>query len=438
MKEQINKLALSSQDELVHLRRDFHRYAETAWTEFRTASIVAKYLEDLGYEIISGSDVMEGSCMMNLPSEKEMEQHMERAKAQGAHRSYLDEMKGGFTSIIGVLKTGKPGPVIAYRFDMDANELDESDSETHHPFKEGFASINPGAMHACGHDGHTAIGLGVAKLLMQIKDCLCGTIKLCFQAAEEGARGAERAIVKKGHFNDVDYIVATHLGFGVSSGKLSCSWEGLLASTKFDAVFTGTPAHAGARPEEGKSALLAAAAATVAVQGIYRHSEGNTRINIGMLHAGTGRNVVPPNAVMKLETRGETTELDAFMKSEAIRMIEASAKMYDVAVEIKIMGNTAIAVSDPEMVAVIKEAAIELDIFDEVLDSAFQTGGEDYCSMMKAVQAGGGKAGFFLTGTDFVAGAHTNTFDIDETVLSKGVAVFAMLAHHLGKNKLHR
>jgi len=433
MKDQINNLALGLQDEMVKLRRDFHRYAETGWTEFRTASIVARHLENLGFEVLVGEDVIEESAMMGVPPAEELERHMERAKAQGAHAQYLDKMKGGKTGVVGILKTGKPGPVIALRFDMDANDLNESTSENHFPLKEGFASINPGAMHGCGHDGHTAIGIGLAKVLVQIKDQLTGTIKLCFQPAEEGVRGAY-SMVCKGLFDNVDYMLAGHLGFGAKTGEITCSWDGLLATSKLDAEFKGVPAHAGAKPEEGKSALLAAAAATMSLQGIYRHSKGTSRINIGVLQAGTGRNVVPDYAVMKIETRGATSEIDAFVKNEAIRMINAAAKMYDVQVEIKEMGGAKAVSSDPEVSALTKEAATKLDIFDTVIERMTQSGSEDYSYMMERVQNRGGKAGFFMVGANCAAGPHTTMYDFDERALSNAVALFAMMVIRCGKS----
>jgi metal-dependent amidase/aminoacylase/carboxypeptidase family protein len=94
---------------------------------------------------------------------------------------------------------------------MDANDLVEAAEEKHRPFREGFASVNKGAMHACGHDGHTATGLGVAEVLVGLKDRLAGTVKLIFQPAEEGVRGA-KAMVARGVVDDVKYVVGAHLG----------------------------------------------------------------------------------------------------------------------------------------------------------------------------------------------------------------------------------
>lgn len=104
----------------------------------------------------------------------------------------------------------RTGHVCALRFDIDALGVLEDENSCHRPAREGFASQCPGVMHACGHDGHTAIGLGVAEVLMNLRAQLHGTVKLIFQPAEEGVRGA-RAIVSKGHLDDVDYFVGTHL-----------------------------------------------------------------------------------------------------------------------------------------------------------------------------------------------------------------------------------
>ena len=431
MKELIVKSAQEMQKELAAFRRDIHRHAETGWTEFRTASIVAKNLEELGYEVLVGEEVIEESAMMGVPTEDVLDKHMEWAREQGAPAKYLDRMKGGKTGVMGILKTGKPGPVVALRIEMDANDLNESKEESHRPFKEGFSSVNALAMHACGHDGHVSIGVGIAKLLMKFRDQLAGTIKIIFQPAEEGVRGAA-SMVAKGIVDDVDYMLGLHLGFSANKiGQLICGTCGLLATSKFDAIFKGVPAHAGARPEEGKSALLAAAAATMSMQGIYRHSKGASRINIGVLQAGTGRNVVPDHAFMKIETRGATSEIDSFVKKEAVRMINASAAMYDVQVSIKEMGGAISAESDPEMIALTKEIALDLGTFNEIRDIENLGFSEDYSYFMERVQKNGGKANYFMIGTVIAAGHHDSRFDFDEEILANGLALTGIMIHRL-------
>jgi len=433
MKEKIIQFVSEMEKDLVSFRRDFHKHAEAGWTEFRTASIVAEKLESYGYKVLAGDEVIVEDAMMGVPDADVLNRHYERAKAQGAPVKFLEKMKGGKTGVMGILETGKPGPVIALRIEMDANDLNESTEESHRPFKEGFSSINDGAMHGCGHDGHIAMGLGTAKTLMQFKDELCGTIKLIFQPAEEGVRGAA-SMVAKGIVDDADYMLGIHLGFSVNkNGQIICGTSGLLATSKFDALFKGVPAHAGARPEDGKSALLAAAAATMSVQGIYRHSAGVSRINIGVLNAGTGRNVVPDRAVMKVETRGATSQIDEFMKNEAVRMINGSAAMYDCKVEIKKMGAAMSAESDPEMTALTKELAVESGLFDDIIEMENLGFSEDYSYFMDRVQKKGGKANYFMVGTQIAAGHHDNRFDFDEQVITKGAIVLSMMVHRLVK-----
>lgn len=111
---------------------------------------------------------------------------MERALAQGASPKWIEKMAGGKTGVVGIMRFAQPGPTIGLRFDMDANDAVETEETTHRPYREGFSSVNSGAMHACGHDGHTAIGLMVAEVLAACKDELTGTIKLIFPACRRG------------------------------------------------------------------------------------------------------------------------------------------------------------------------------------------------------------------------------------------------------------
>ncbi len=170
MKQRITELAKALTAKAVERRRDLHRHAEVAWTEFRTAALVADALTALGYEVQAGAEVVAAEGMMGVPSAEELDKHAKRALAQGANPAWVEKMKGGKTGVVGILRTGKPGPTVALRFDIDANDVLESKEQTHRPFRDGFASINDGAMHACGHDGHTSIGLGVAEVLAGVKD----------------------------------------------------------------------------------------------------------------------------------------------------------------------------------------------------------------------------------------------------------------------------
>ena len=115
---------------------------------------------------------------------------------------------------------------------------------------------------------------------------------------------------------------------GLHVGSVAASGHGFLSSTKFDALFHGVPSHAGATPELGRNAIAAAAAATLGMLSISRHHEGATRINVGTFHGGTGRNVIPAEAVLAIETRGGSAALNEYMEQEARRVCQAAADMY--------------------------------------------------------------------------------------------------------------
>lgn len=435
MLEKIKDLAELFENETIKTRRDFHKYAETAWTEYRTASIVADKLCELGYEVYVGDKVIAEDAMMGLPGQTELDKHEKRAIEQGANPNWIAKMAGGKTGIVGIMDFAKPGPIVALRFDMDANDAEESNEGNHRPFIEGFASVNKGAMHACGHDGHTAIGLTTAKIISMLKDDMCGKIKFIFQPGEEGVRGA-KAMTTKGVVDDVDYFMAMHIGTTLKKlGQVTYNAGGFLATSKLDANFIGHPAHAGIAPETGKNALLAAATAVLNLQAIPRHSQGASRINVGFMQGGTGRNVIPANATLKLETRGVTGEINEYMYQEARRIIEGAAAMYGVEVNISEMGSATSCESNKELGEKGKEVAAKMNLFHEIIEGGSLGGSEDATYFMERVQQKGGKAVYAIIGTEIAAGHHDFRFDFNEEVLAKAVAFVTGVSAELLKTK---
>lgn len=433
MQTTIAKLAQAKAEQLVQRRRDFHKYAETAWTEFRTASIVAATLTKCGYQVQVGSDVIDAEAMMGCPSTAELKAQQERAIAQGADPAWVELMNGGKTGVVGVLKCRQPGPVLAFRFDMDANDVTEVAQADHRPWRDGFASVNSKAMHACGHDGHTAIGLTVAEILAELQADLSGTIKLIFQPAEEGVRGA-KAMVASGVADYVDYLIGMHLGIGIKQRQvMTCNTIGFLATTKLDAIFTGKPAHAGAAPETGKNALLAAATAVLNLHAISRHSKGVSRINVGVMQAGSGRNVIPDKAVLKLETRGTESEINAYVEEQALRILQAAADMYDVELKTELMGGAAGCANSVDLVQRLQKIAETSQLFAQVLAEASIGGSEDCTYFMERVQQVGGQAAYLLIGTELAAGHHDSRFDFDEDSLLTAVRLLSEIAWNLNR-----
>ncbi|TCO70739.1 amidohydrolase [Marinisporobacter balticus] len=421
------------EEKLIAYRRDFHKYAETGWTEFRTSSKIAEVLSTLGYEVLLGKEMIEPSAVMGRMKDEEIKKHIDRAISQGANPKWIDRMDG-YTGVVAILDTKIDGPTTALRFDIDANDAVEIEDHKHRPYKECFASQNEGAMHACGHDGHAAIGLGLAHELIKNKEQLTGKIKLIFQPAEEGVRGAN-AIVEKGLLDDVDYFLSGHIGLGITVGKIIAKPWGFLCTTKMDVTYTGKGAHAGTAPNEGNNALLAASSAVLNLYAIPPHKDGPTRINVGILQAGVGRNVIAPSALMKLETRGLNHTLNQYMYDKAVKIIENTARMYDVSYKIEKMGQAVDCTCDEELVDLVIKQAKDVMGVVEIEREIYFGGSEDVTLMIKRVQDMGGKSVYILLGTEIAAQHHNEWFDFDERILKIAVNLFENLIQFLNHQK---
>ncbi len=374
---------------------------------------------------------------MGVPDEQTLRAHALEVEGQeGTPLPWLTEdMKQGLTGVIGILDCG-PGPVVALRFDIDALPLNERTDPGHRPAREGFASEAPGVMHACGHDAHAAIGLGAAQVLAQVRESLRGTVKLIFQPAEEGARGA-RAMAALGHVDDADYFIGSHVApsDSLDDGDVTAGTWGSLATSKLDVTFLGEAAHAGGYPEQGRNALLSAASAVLSLHGIARHSGGQTRVNVGTLRAGGGRNVVPDRAFMQVEVRGETTEINDYMENQARNICRGAAQMQGCSCSVTLAGRAESQHSDPELIRRIC-ASVARDLPEMTLSSeqnARNWGSEDISVFMNRVQAHGGLATYMRLVTPMAGAQHTVSFDMDERVIGRGVAVFCAAVLELMK-----
>lgn len=413
------------EDKLIDYRRDLHKYAESGWNEFRTTSKIIEILNYLGYDLYYGLDIIEPLSVMGRGDESYVNDQISRAVKQGASKQIIDRMQG-YTGVVAVLDTKIEGPTVAFRFDIDANDVIESTEENHRPYEEGYASVNNGMMHACGHDGHTAIGLGLAHTIIRYKDELKGKVKLIFQPAEEGVRGA-KAMVDKGIVDDVDYFFTGHLGFNLESGSFAPITKEFLSTTKIDVEYKGKGSHAGAAPNEGNNALLAASAAVLNIHAIPPHKDGVTRVNVGVLNAGVGRNVIAPNALMKIETRGENSELNEYVYKKTVNILENIANMYDLSMNIKKMGEAITVNCDEDFAKIIEKEVLEIKEIKNIIPNKVLGGSEDASFMMDKVQKRGGKSSYMMFGTKIAAGHHNEKFDFDESVLATAVKVYTKL-----------
>lgn len=409
---------------LISWRRTFHQYPELGFMEYVTTYRLGKELEELGFTLHIGADALESDARLGIPDAAMLTRHEQEAVNFGVDERWLEQMKGGMTGVVATWDTGKPGDTIAFRFDIDALPIKETIDKAHFPAKASFISNNESVMHACGHDGHMTIGLGVATYIAAHHENLTGKFKLLFQPAEEGGRGA-KAMTAKGWLDDVDYFYSGHIGIqSLPVGTVAATVDGFLASSKLNVTYTGVSSHAGMNPELGKNALLAAAAAATNLYAIPRHSEGATRINVGKMIAGSGRNIIPGDAHLEIETRGETQEINDYMLTEAERIIKAAASMHDVTYCISPVGVTEEIVCSEELIPFIQDACKSSKFIKEVLPAAQVSGSEDASFMINRVQEHGGKATYMLFGTALNYPHHHPSFDFQEEVLQVAVETF--------------
>ncbi len=426
---------ISEQDhaEAIAWRRQLHKYPQPSWLEFYATGLVAEKLSAWGYEVQMGHDIIDESKLLLLPSSEKLEEEYQRALQAGIKEKYLLPSKGGLTGVVATLKGEQPGPVVAFRFDIDSNEVREALETDHIPAKENFVSAIPGYAHMCGHDAHTATGLLLAKWFADNRDQVKGTVRFIFQPNEENLSGAA-AMVDKGVVDGVDYLLGGHVGTSARKvGQIAIDIKDILAMSRFEVTFTGRATHAGGSPQEGKNAILGACAAVTNLHGIARHAGGMTTVNVGYIEGGTAWNVVPEKAYFRFETRGVTNEINEYMVRRAKEIIAGAAQMHDLTYEIKPAAVSFGGTNSPELAALADKVARQMPSVEEIAPTLSLGGSEDYTVFMKRVQEQGGQAIFVLFGTPTGGGHHNAKFDVDERVLKNAaefyVAMYQEITH---------
>jgi aminobenzoyl-glutamate utilization protein A len=411
---------VDSTEWLVERRRELHRRPEPAWCEFYTTGRIVEELRELGVDDIrTGREMLADGARQGVPDQETLDTWLSRARETDVDDDILDDIAGGYTGAMATLGNGD-GPTIGLRVDIDGLPQRETDEAGHQPTEEGFRSVHEGYMHACGHDAHTTIGLGVVREFQ--KRAFDGTLKVFFQPAEEVVGGG-RPIAKSGHLDDVDVLLAIHIGLDYPTGEIVTGMEGFYAVSHFDAIFEGEPAHAGAQPDAGANAIQAMATAIQNLYGIARHGDGATRVNAGEVVGGTASNIIAEDAAITGEVRGETTELMEYTRGRATQVIESAAAMHDCTVDIERGSEAPSASSDRVVADVVGDAAHAHEGVETVTPVGDLGASEDATYLMRRVQNTGGVASFVGIGTDHPGGHHTATFDVDERSLDIGVGV---------------
>ena len=404
-------------DRLVSLRRGFHRHPEPAWREFATTARLVEELRALDVDGIAvGADAYDPTDRMAIPSDDSLAEWLERARSMGADEGLLDEMAGGHTGAVAWIDRGE-GPSIGLRVDIDGLFIEESTDADHRPVAEDFRSEREGTMHACGHDAHMTWGLAVLEAIAESQ--FSGRLVVFFQPAEETGGGG-KPMAESEFADDLDYLLAVHVGLDHPTGTVVAGIEKPLAMAHLDGEIVGMSAHAGKAPNEGANALQAMGTALTNVYGIPRHADGMTRVNVGRAEGGTASNVIADRAHLEAEVRGETTALMEWMKRQFDRRVRSAATMHGCEATVDVVSESPRADSDPELAGIVGEVARAVDGVEEVLPSAEFGASEDATFLMQRVQEEGGLATYLIVGTDHPTSHHTPTFDVDERSLAIG------------------
>jgi aminobenzoyl-glutamate utilization protein A len=412
-------MSTSDTDRLVALRREFHRHAELPFLEVRTAARVLAELGDIADSAADavtvrwGREAMRADAVADYPDQATRERAGDAAVAAGADPEVVRRVVDQGTAVIADITGNRPGPSWAVRFDVDALPITESADADHPPAAGGFR-CEAGTMHACGHDGHTAVGLVLARRLAD-RD-FPGSVRLLFQPAEEGCRGAT-AMIAAGAVRGIDRFLALHLGNSLPTGTMVGTAVDLQATVKFAAEFTGVAAHAAGGPQHGRNALAAAATATTALLGLPRSSDGVTNVNVGTLHGGSATNIIPDAARLTGEVRSDAETVCSELFSSAERVLDASAAMYGVQVRHYATARSTTLASDDLLVDQVLRIAVDRFGPDPVRRTAVLSASDDASLLAAEVQRAGGLSSYLLVGSGNPAPHHHPRFDIDEASL---------------------
>jgi aminobenzoyl-glutamate utilization protein A len=413
---------------IVRWRRDLHQHPEPGFGEFRTAALIQRELDALGLTVRIGGSAMDVDAIYSC-DETRIEASAERARQQGVDSDLVDQLQREGTAVVADLVCGE-GPTVAFRVDMDCLPVTEASDVTHLPAREGFRSLVEGEMHACGHDGHVAIGLGVASLLAKRRSSLTGTARFIFQPAEEGALGGARAITARGLVDDVDYLIAIHLGLGYPTGEVVARAR-FLVTSKFRARLAGAAAHVVNAPETGRNALLAAATAALGLHAIAPHGQGWFSVNVGVLRSGDEQGVTPAWALMDIGVWAETQAAHDYVVARVHEILHGAGSAHGVEVDIEQIGGAPAADDDEQLGQLVSATAAQIPDIDQVRDLIICRAGEDATVFLNRIAEQGRRGVYVLIGSDLAAGHHAHDFDFDERSLVTGTAMLTAVAGHL-------
>lgn len=388
LRTDIEEASSKVKDKVVAIRRDIHQNPERSKREERTSDLVAKHLDDLGIEVIR--------CTSNF-------------------------------GVIGLLKGARPGRTVALRADMDALKLQE---RTGLP----FASTVEGIMHACGHDAHTAMLLGVAEVLFSLKDEIPGSVKFLFQPSEEAFPGGALGMIKDGALEDpkVDVIFGWHVAAELPTGTVALRPGGTIGGvTAVSIIIKGVGGHFSA-PHLAVDPIVIAGNVIVGLQSLMTRQVdplGSAVLTFGTISGGTRDNVIAQETVIRGNLGSMDDDLRLGLAEKIERVTRGIAEGMGGSAELNIWHGYPTTVNDEEMTAFAKGIIEENIGKDKVLTANRVLGGEDFAYFLQKVPGTILRLGVWDTGKyERPQSLHHPEFDLDEEAMPLGVRLMSQIA----------
>lgn len=386
MSSDLRQASASLSGYLTDRRRDFHRHPELSFKELRTARVIAEELGQIGLEPRTGV---------------------------------------GGTGVVALLKGDQPGRTIMLRADIDALPVTEASDAP-------YASENVGVMHACGHDGHTAIALGAAKLLYERRDQIAGNIKFAFQPAEERAGGAVR-MIEDGVMEDpaVERVLGLHIWNSLPAGQIGVRSGPLWASVdEFVITVRGKGGH-GAMPHQTVDSIVVAAQMVTALQMLVSREVApidTAVVTVGQIHGGTARNVIAPEVQLSGTIRAFTEETRRFLHRRVEEVAQAICQGLRAQVECTLEICCPAVVNDAGMTELVAQSAAKIVGAGRVVASPQSMVGDDMSEFLNKAAGCYFMLGGARRGGEPFGPHHNNHFDFEEDVLPDGLAVLCQAA----------
>ncbi|WP_232205494.1 M20 metallopeptidase family protein [Pyramidobacter piscolens] len=375
----------------VALRRELHRHPELSWREVETTKKIAARMAELGVSVIKKG------------------------------------FKGTQCGLVAEIKGAKPGPTLMIRADIDALPVAEDPSHD-------VASECAGVMHACGHDAHAAILVGVAQVVQEHRDELCGAVRFLFQPAEEAGPGSGApAVIADGALEGVDAIIGEHVQSQMPAGKIGWKKGPMMASADiWDIVIHGKGGH-GASPHQAVNPMLCAAALIPALTAIAPQEVSALEpvvVGIGAIKAGEARNVIPDTCTMCGTVRCSNMETREAMPERFKRIVDGIASAWDCTAELKYEMVYPVTVNNPGVIDWILDVAKAEGLEESLVERELSMGSEDFSYYGEKIPAA-----YINLGMGTGAPHHSAEFRVDDAVVPLGVKLFSALALDYGRSR---